>query len=290
MLSVLFQTEWKRERNQTVFGLVRFLLVLVAAAHIYFYNEGSGNFEKAQMIINDLLCPQLYQQLATMWPAASAVTASVDSALNSLLTPPPISTLRVNTLKCTSTSDALAEAEECLGIKGYIHHNFPDILVFPRHQQPSDALKQADEAPGEGRASSSLPAAKQEDGSLASAHLSFPMVIVGAQCGQSVLRGSHVFAPGVLAAEKGIREGDLVGIWTLPRPFRHTDIRNTASTTEWDTTNSLRSINFLRGAYLQKDSRQAVEKSGVFCGLGRLVQPLKGVFLGSKGVAIEVQG
>ncbi|XP_072544149.1 tRNA (cytosine(72)-C(5))-methyltransferase NSUN6 isoform X2 [Salminus brasiliensis] len=39
-------------------------------------------------------------------------------------------------------------------------------------------------------------------------------VIVGAQCGSAVLRGAHVFAPGVLSAPKFMKEGDAVSVFS----------------------------------------------------------------------------
>ncbi|KAG5268039.1 hypothetical protein AALO_G00207550 [Alosa alosa] len=39
-------------------------------------------------------------------------------------------------------------------------------------------------------------------------------VVVGAQCGSSVLRGAHVFAPGVLSAPKTLQVGDMVSVFS----------------------------------------------------------------------------
>ncbi|XP_066536680.1 tRNA (cytosine(72)-C(5))-methyltransferase NSUN6 isoform X2 [Hoplias malabaricus] len=39
-------------------------------------------------------------------------------------------------------------------------------------------------------------------------------VIVGAQCGSAVLRGAHVFAPGVLGAPKFMKAGDVVSVFS----------------------------------------------------------------------------
>ncbi|KAJ8277621.1 hypothetical protein GJAV_G00077660 [Gymnothorax javanicus] len=40
-----------------------------------------------------------------------------------------------------------------------------------------------------------------------------PVVIVGAQCGSAVLRGAHVFAPGILSAPKYMQAGDRVSVF-----------------------------------------------------------------------------
>ncbi|XP_015209817.1 tRNA (cytosine(72)-C(5))-methyltransferase NSUN6 isoform X1 [Lepisosteus oculatus] len=39
-------------------------------------------------------------------------------------------------------------------------------------------------------------------------------VVVGAQCGNAVLRGAHVFAPGILAAPKYMKMGDVVSVFS----------------------------------------------------------------------------
>ncbi|CAL8292224.1 unnamed protein product [Lota lota] len=39
-------------------------------------------------------------------------------------------------------------------------------------------------------------------------------VVVGAQCGSAVLRGAHVFAPGILAAPKFMKPGDTVSVFS----------------------------------------------------------------------------
>ncbi|XP_035269886.1 tRNA (cytosine(72)-C(5))-methyltransferase NSUN6 isoform X1 [Anguilla anguilla] len=41
-----------------------------------------------------------------------------------------------------------------------------------------------------------------------------PEVIVGAQCGNAVLRGAHVFAPGILSAPKHMKAGDRVSVFS----------------------------------------------------------------------------
>ncbi|XP_029979008.1 putative methyltransferase NSUN6 isoform X2 [Sphaeramia orbicularis] len=39
-------------------------------------------------------------------------------------------------------------------------------------------------------------------------------VVVGAQCGNAVLRGAHVFAPGIIASPKYMKAGDLVSVFS----------------------------------------------------------------------------
>ncbi|XP_023148079.2 tRNA (cytosine(72)-C(5))-methyltransferase NSUN6 isoform X2 [Amphiprion ocellaris] len=39
-------------------------------------------------------------------------------------------------------------------------------------------------------------------------------VVVGAQCGSAVLRGAHVFAPGILASSKYMKAGDVVSVFS----------------------------------------------------------------------------
>uniref|UniRef100_A0A3B3HK17 NOP2/Sun RNA methyltransferase 6 n=1 Tax=Oryzias latipes TaxID=8090 RepID=A0A3B3HK17_ORYLA len=41
-----------------------------------------------------------------------------------------------------------------------------------------------------------------------------PEVVVGAQCGNAVLRGAHVFAPGIVASPKYMKVGDVVSVFS----------------------------------------------------------------------------
>ncbi|KAJ8419185.1 hypothetical protein AAFF_G00006840 [Aldrovandia affinis] len=63
------------------------------------------------------------------------------------------------------------------------HTHVPDVLLLPVIG-PRPALPQSDE------------------------------VIVGAQCGNAVLRGAHVFAPGILSAPKYMKAGDRVSVFS----------------------------------------------------------------------------
>ncbi|OEH75954.1 nol1 nop2 sun family protein [Cyclospora cayetanensis] len=290
--------------------------------------------------VKDLLCPELYDALASSThdigttitvasspgrttPAACASSPpSFDSQINHLLVPPRIVTLRVNRLRCPDTAVALAEAEKCLGAKGYVHPAFADILVFPRFQTLSANQPRVTSCTEHGEPSGSFQVGPSSadtpvpsiphgstpdtsDSPLSGYHsrtgaFRGPIVVVGPQCGQSVLRGSHVFAPGILAAERGIREGAEVSVWALPRPFRGAGpferLRASGeakgvilSPVGGDLVACMRPLKFLRGAYIGEKDREAVERWGVFCGRGRLVQPLKEVFMHSKGQAICMQ-
>ncbi|KAL8430414.1 hypothetical protein ACSSS7_005939 [Eimeria intestinalis] len=121
------------------------------------------------------------------------------------------------------------------------------------------------------------------------------MVVVGPQCGQSVMRGSHVFAPGVIAAERGVKEGVLVGVWAVPRPFRRRVAAEggsppVAAEDQGAGRPDKQTPVFLRGAYITDESKRAVKRWGVHCGLGVVVQPIKDVLLNGKGIAIEMLG
>ncbi|KAL8440587.1 hypothetical protein Efla_006865 [Eimeria flavescens] len=265
------------------------------------------NSHSEKLCMKSLLCPQLYRQLEERWADTSACCPSFDCMLNSLLLAAPTITLRVNTLRCTDTSAALAEAEKCLGLKGRIHPALPDVLLFPRSPSP---FRESSELPKESVASGvrAFPLAAEEAAGVAGGAAfpevkgapfrRLPMVVVGPQCGQAVLRGAHVFAPGVLAAERGIREGASVGVWALPRPFKAANTPaqhgHRASAADFSSPpsrgDSSLQTPLLRGAYLDGDSRKAVERLGGLCGLGRLVQSLKDVFLNGKGVAIHMEG
>ncbi|KAL8272405.1 hypothetical protein Esti_003695 [Eimeria stiedai] len=255
-----------------------------------------------QFSTKDLVCPQLYQQLAAKWPYSSDSCPSFACMLDSLLRAPPITTLRVNTLKCTDTSAALSVAEKCLGRKGFVDPRIPDVLVFTHVSPPSTASHEAGthKSPAEGVPPPSLNCVAVDEtaetgASPHAASAKAPMVVVGPQCGQSVLRGSHVFAPGLLAAERGVKEGALVEVWAVPRPFKRkvTALEGpppVGPKDQFEGPPGQQAPGFLKGAYITVESRRAVERWGIFCGLGVVVQPLKDVFLTGRGVAVEMRG
>ncbi|CAI9582030.1 unnamed protein product [Staurois parvus] len=104
--------------------------------------------------------------------------------------PPSFTTIRVNTL-VTSVEDAKQRlAEE-------IKKQFPDDVI-PIHQHPN--LKDLLLIPVIG------PRRIQKQHSV--------QVIVGAQCGNAVLRGAHVYSAGILSASKWMKAGDEVSVFS----------------------------------------------------------------------------
>ena len=113
---------------------------------------------------------------------------------SALLCPPNITTLRVN-LRQTDVHDAIKTLHQALeavsnGIRydPKPHPVLPDCVVIPCNSQPN-ALK-----------------------------FISPFVVVDAGCGEAVLRGSHVFAPGVLAASSKFSAGEELSIIVHVRP------------------------------------------------------------------------
>ncbi|KAM9308742.1 tRNA (cytosine(72)-C(5))-methyltransferase NSUN6 [Gastrophryne carolinensis] len=104
--------------------------------------------------------------------------------------PPSFTTVRVNTL-LTSVESAQQHLRENIqkqfpdvDIPIYCHPTLPDILVIPvtgpRKAQKRHAIQ----------------------------------VIVGAQCGNAVLRGAHVYAAGIVSASKWMKAGDEVSVYS----------------------------------------------------------------------------
>ncbi|CDJ42481.1 NOL1/NOP2/sun family protein, putative [Eimeria tenella] len=239
--------------------------------------------------VRDLLCPEVYNHLQLQCPYCPEAAFSFDSFIDNLLVPAPARSLRVNRIKCTDSSVALAEAEQCIGMKGHVHPQFPDILIFPPKEAPEGSSKRCSALNMDFPDTQELAAEDEVRGNpkKVTEDMGAPcrqnnpvMVVVGPQCGQAVLRGAHVYAPGVLAAEPGSRLGSVVSVWAIPRPSKNTP--GCAAT-------CMRSLAFLRGAYLHGERRSEVEKWGVFCGRGTLEQSLKDVFLHSKGLAIRME-
>uniref|UniRef100_G1KEE3 NOP2/Sun RNA methyltransferase 6 n=1 Tax=Anolis carolinensis TaxID=28377 RepID=G1KEE3_ANOCA len=113
-----------------------------------------------------------------------------ESLLNNLSHPPAFTTVRVNTYLASVEHIRGLLCEEIhkqyasLSVPVLQHPQLPDILLIPVIGPRSDLQKLANEA------------------------------IVGAQCGSAVLRGAHVYAPGIVSASKFMRAGDLVSVYS----------------------------------------------------------------------------
>ncbi|XP_043920576.1 tRNA (cytosine(72)-C(5))-methyltransferase NSUN6 [Protopterus annectens] len=110
-----------------------------------------------------------------------------ESLLVCLSHPPAFTTVRINThlISVESAKQLLTdELEKQLKRKDLIiqHPELPDVLLVPVNGPRRDLERYSSE------------------------------VIVGAQCGNAVLRGAHVFAPGILSAPKNMKVGDAVSV------------------------------------------------------------------------------
>ncbi|XP_073190268.1 tRNA (cytosine(72)-C(5))-methyltransferase NSUN6 isoform X3 [Lepidochelys kempii] len=113
-----------------------------------------------------------------------------ESLLNCLSHPPAFTTVRVNTHLASVKQVKNLLFEEIhkqfkgLSVPVLRHPELQDILLIPVIGPRKDLQKQSSE------------------------------VIVGAQCGNSVLRGAHVFVPGIISASKFMKAGDVVSVYS----------------------------------------------------------------------------
>ncbi|XP_053118111.1 tRNA (cytosine(72)-C(5))-methyltransferase NSUN6 isoform X2 [Hemicordylus capensis] len=113
-----------------------------------------------------------------------------ESLLNNLSHPPAFTTVRVNT-HLTSVEHArsllaeeINEQYKGLNVPVLQHPDLLDILLIPVIGPRKDLQKLTNQ------------------------------VIVGAQCGNAVLRGAHVYAPGIISASKFMKCGDVVSVYS----------------------------------------------------------------------------
>ncbi|XP_048366626.1 tRNA (cytosine(72)-C(5))-methyltransferase NSUN6 [Sphaerodactylus townsendi] len=110
--------------------------------------------------------------------------------LNNLSHPPAFTTVRVNThLASVEHVRSLLSEEIHKQYKGFSvpfleHPDLPDILLIPIIGPRKDLQELTNQ------------------------------VIVGAQCGNAVLRGAHVYAPGIISASKFTKAGDEVSVYS----------------------------------------------------------------------------
>lgn len=107
---------------------------------------------------------------------------------------PPITTIRVNLLK-TSASTVKERVREAF-IKKY---GSDKDLQFVEHDEMPELLGMSPRPPS-------------MDQDLINPSIT-KEVIVDASCGRAILRGSHIFAPGVLGMSKQCTEGDMVRVF-----------------------------------------------------------------------------
>ncbi|XP_015270096.1 PREDICTED: putative methyltransferase NSUN6 isoform X2 [Gekko japonicus] len=118
------------------------------------------------------------------------VERKYEHLLNNLSHPPAFTTVRVNThLASVEHIRSLLSEEIRKQYKGFSvpflqHPKLPDILLIPIIGPRKDLQELTNQ------------------------------VIVGAQCGNAVLRGAHVYAPGIISTSKFMKAGDVVSVYS----------------------------------------------------------------------------
>ncbi|XP_061442342.1 tRNA (cytosine(72)-C(5))-methyltransferase NSUN6 isoform X2 [Rhineura floridana] len=113
-----------------------------------------------------------------------------ESLLKNLSHPPAFTTVRVNTHLASVEyvrnllSEEIQKQYTSLNVPVLQHPELPDILLIPVIGPRKDLQKLANQ------------------------------VIVGAQCGNAVLRGAHVYTPGIISASKYMKAGDFVSVYS----------------------------------------------------------------------------
>lgn len=113
-----------------------------------------------------------------------------ETLLNHLSHPPSFTTVRVNTHLGSvqhvknMVSDELQKQFNGLSVPILQHPDLQDVLLIPVVGPRKNIKKQQCEA------------------------------IVGAQCGNAVLRGAHVYVPGIVSASKFMKAGDVVSVYS----------------------------------------------------------------------------
>ncbi|KAM4828840.1 tRNA (cytosine(72)-C(5))-methyltransferase NSUN6 isoform 1-T2 [Thomomys bottae] len=113
-----------------------------------------------------------------------------EALLNHLAHPPSFTTVRVNTHLASVHNvknlllDELQKQFSELSIPVIEHPDLPDILLIPVIGPRKNIKRQQCEA------------------------------IVGAQCGSAVLRGAHIYVPGIVSASKFMKAGDVVSVYS----------------------------------------------------------------------------
>ncbi|TFJ98555.1 tripartite motif-containing protein 72 [Platysternon megacephalum] len=145
-----------------------------------------------------LLKPEVEEYLGNVFRNKELISAlgtleaerKYESLLNCLSHPPAFTTVRVNTHLASVKQVKNLLFEEIhkqfkgLSVPVLQHPELQDILLIPVIGPRKELQKQSSE------------------------------VIVGAQCGNSVLRGAHVFVPGIISASKFMKAGDVVSVYS----------------------------------------------------------------------------
>uniref|UniRef100_A0A2R5L697 Putative trna and rrna cytosine-c5-methylase nucleolar protein nol1/nop2 n=2 Tax=Ornithodoros turicata TaxID=34597 RepID=A0A2R5L697_9ACAR len=134
---------------------------------------------------------QLYAEICDASQSSAAAKEQFCKLKKWLCTPPQYTTIRVNTLK-TTVEDARILLQAKLKDANFRDQPDPEVIIHPKIPDLLVVM------PTQSRVTV-LPAAKE--------------VVVAPLCGEAVLRGSHVFIPGVLGAPKSMKAGDIVAVY-----------------------------------------------------------------------------
>nr|XP_008521214.1 PREDICTED: putative methyltransferase NSUN6 isoform X2 [Equus przewalskii] len=119
-----------------------------------------------------------------------AAERKFETLLNHLSHPPSFTTVRVNTHLASVQHvknlllDELQKQFNGLSVPVLQHPDLQDVLLIPVIGPRKNIRKQQCEA------------------------------IVGAQCGSAVLRGAHVYVPGIVSASKFMKAGDVISVYS----------------------------------------------------------------------------
>lgn len=159
---------------------------------------------------------------------------------------PPVTTIRVNLLN--TTVDIVKERVRNVFREKY---GSDESLHFVQHQEIPELLGFYKSPPHVILTGADPHVAKE--------------IIVDAKCGRSILRGSHIFAPGVLAMSKHCSEGDRANIFV--------DLQGKCK----------------KGSF---DFKPEVKDHKLFIGIGKIIQPrfkIYGESASPSGLAIDVE-
>eukprot|EP00892_Ulva_mutabilis_P010498 jgi/Ulvmu1/7820/UM004_0049.1 len=100
-------------------------------------------------------------------------------------------------------------------------------------------------------------------------------VVVTRKAGEAVIRGAHVYAPGVLAMSKGTAKGDLVAV-SIARELRGTN----------------KGFGLTRGQHIPANSGPADgpgrDRTALYIGIGQLMQGRREIFKQGSGIAVQL--
>ncbi|XP_025033457.1 putative methyltransferase NSUN6 isoform X1 [Python bivittatus] len=145
-----------------------------------------------------LLKPEVEEYLRATFKNAELTTfigplkaeQKYESLLNNLAHPPAFTSVRVNTHLASVEyvknllSKEIQKQYESLSVPVLQHPELPDMLLIPVIGPRKDLQRLPNE------------------------------VIVDAQCGSAVLRGAHVYAPGIISASKFMKAGSVVSVYS----------------------------------------------------------------------------